>query len=139
MFFLLFVGGFDISSCVFYYVNETKTWQEAQSYCRANYIDLATTFPLALPDGIIKHIRPSLSVYFSFYSCHLSCRLPWPHLTQACCVSLHLCLCGASIVLLTFILLSQVWIPPSLHTTPTTTKPFEAPPPTAHSVSFWPT
>ncbi|TSU88979.1 Macrophage mannose receptor 1 [Bagarius yarrelli] len=43
-FLILLTGMFDISSSIprqFYYVSELMTWQDAQSYCRANFVDLA--------------------------------------------------------------------------------------------------
>lgn len=44
--------------CQYYYVNESKTWQEAQSYCRGNYIDLATVDSMLEVDDCVNEVDP---------------------------------------------------------------------------------
>lgn len=40
----------------FYFVNESKTWQKAQSYCRANYTDLATVASLVEVNRMLENV-----------------------------------------------------------------------------------
>ncbi|XP_040887304.1 C-type mannose receptor 2-like [Toxotes jaculatrix] len=62
LFLLILMGQCSVFTCSmlyeYHFINETKTWDEARSYCRENYTDLATVYDMAdmkrLTDSLAK-------------------------------------------------------------------------------------
>uniref|UniRef100_A0A8C4F7R3 C-type lectin domain-containing protein n=1 Tax=Dicentrarchus labrax TaxID=13489 RepID=A0A8C4F7R3_DICLA len=55
-----------VTSSSFIYVNESKTWSEAQSYCREHYTDLASVRNQAENDQI-ENMNQNRSVWIGLY------------------------------------------------------------------------
>ncbi|XP_062373263.1 macrophage mannose receptor 1-like [Sardina pilchardus] len=72
MFFaLLFSGFLSLTSALshqYHFVNESKTWSEAQSYCRANYTDLATLYDTDDVNALIQLASPTDSAWIGLYA-----------------------------------------------------------------------
>ncbi|XP_076145289.1 macrophage mannose receptor 1-like isoform X1 [Alosa pseudoharengus] len=52
----------------YHFVNESKTWSEAQSYCRTNYTDLATLYDMDDVNTLIQLASPTDSAWIGLYA-----------------------------------------------------------------------